>query len=93
MERFFRSLKEECIWQHRFESLAHARHVVSQWIRFYNDERPHQSLGYAVPSAHPALASEGVQKPESQYTTPRRTTIASLMASDGNFLYTMLVSQ
>jgi putative transposase len=56
MERFFRSLKEECIWQHRFESLAHARHVVSQWIRFYNDERPHQSLGYAAPSAHLALA-------------------------------------
>ena len=57
MERFFRSLKEECIWQHRFESLAHARHVVEQWIRFYNNERPHQSLGYAAPSAHPALAS------------------------------------
>ena len=57
MERFFRSLKEECIWQHRFESLAHARHVVGQWIRFYNNERPHQSLGYAAPSAHPALAS------------------------------------
>ncbi|MRH77695.1 transposase, partial [Spiribacter sp. C176] len=33
------------------------RHVVGQWIRFYNNERPHQSLGYAAPSAHPALGS------------------------------------
>ncbi|WP_370456312.1 integrase core domain-containing protein [Spiribacter sp. SSL99] len=55
-ERFFRSLKEECIWQHRFESLAHARHVFGQWIPFYNNEWPHQSLGYLAPSAHPALA-------------------------------------
>ena len=57
MERFFRSLKEECIWQHRFESLAHAQHVVGQWIRFYNNEQLHQSLGYEAPSAHPALLS------------------------------------
>ncbi|MRH77613.1 transposase [Spiribacter sp. C176] len=42
MERFFRSLKEGCIWQHQFEPLAHARQVIVQWIRFYNNERPHQ---------------------------------------------------
>jgi len=57
MECFFRSLKEECFWQHRFDSLAHAQHMVSQWNRFYNHKRPHQSLGYAALSAHPALAS------------------------------------
>lgn len=54
MERFFRSLREECIWQHRLESLAHARRVISQWMRFYNTERPHQSLGYVAPFARPA---------------------------------------
>ncbi|MEQ5767648.1 integrase core domain-containing protein [Halomonas sp. H33-56] len=32
MERFFRSLKEECIWQHRFESLGQARIVIERWI-------------------------------------------------------------
>lgn len=57
VERFFRSLKEECIWQQRFESLGHARTVIGRWIRYYNEERPHQSLGYAAPSAHPALVA------------------------------------
>ena len=50
IERFIRSLKEECIWQHRFESLAHARDVVGRWIRHYNTERHHQALGYRTPA-------------------------------------------
>ena len=50
VERFIRSLKEECVWQHRFESISHAREVIGQWIRHYNTERPHQALGYKVPA-------------------------------------------
>ncbi|MFC0383701.1 IS3 family transposase [Chromohalobacter israelensis] len=57
VERFFRSLKEECIWLHRFESLGQARVVIDRWIRYYNEERPHQSLDYVAPRAHPALAA------------------------------------
>ncbi|MYL28150.1 MULTISPECIES: integrase core domain-containing protein [Halomonadaceae] len=57
IERFFRSLKEECIWQHRFESLAHAQTAIGNWIRYYNEQRPHQSLGYVAPRAHPALVA------------------------------------
>ncbi len=34
VERFFRTLKEECVWQHQFESFAEAERVISQWIRF-----------------------------------------------------------
>ena len=45
MERFIKSLKEECVWQHRFESLSQARSVGS-WIRHTNTERPYQALGY-----------------------------------------------
>ncbi|WP_407061809.1 integrase core domain-containing protein [Billgrantia zhangzhouensis] len=26
-------------------------------MRYYNEERPHQSLGYVAPQAHPALAA------------------------------------
>ena len=29
IERFFRSLKEECVWQHRFASFAHVQREVS----------------------------------------------------------------
>ena len=46
IERFFRSLKEECVWQHRFESFSAAKRAIAQWIEWYNTGRPHQSLGY-----------------------------------------------
>ena len=49
IERFFRSLKEECVWQHRFESFERARREITRWIEWYNRERPHQSLGYLSP--------------------------------------------
>ncbi|MGI5939773.1 MAG: integrase core domain-containing protein [Thermoleophilia bacterium] len=49
IERFFRSPKEECVWQHNFRSFAEARQHVRSWIDHYNEERPHQSLGYLSP--------------------------------------------
>ncbi|MEM9601417.1 MAG: transposase [Pseudomonadota bacterium] len=41
VERFIRSMKEECVWQNRFESIAHGRTTLSSCIRHYNTERPH----------------------------------------------------
>jgi putative transposase len=49
IERFFRSLKEECVWQHNFASFAEAKAVIRQWIAWYNEGRPHQALGYLSP--------------------------------------------
>jgi putative transposase len=49
IERWFRSLKEECVWQHQFQSFADARTAIGQWIAWYNTERPHQALGYRSP--------------------------------------------
>ena len=49
IERFFRSLKEECIWQHNFRSFEEARRIISDWIRWYNEARPHQALDYRSP--------------------------------------------
>jgi putative transposase len=49
IERFFRTLKEECVWQHNFVSFAEASEKIREWIRGYNEERPHQSLGYQSP--------------------------------------------
>lgn len=34
IERFIRTLKENCIWQQRFESLAHAQMAIGLWIRY-----------------------------------------------------------
>lgn len=49
IERFFRSLKEECVWQHNFGSYEQASEKVREWSKWYNEERPHQALGYQSP--------------------------------------------
>jgi putative transposase len=49
VERFFRSLKEECAWQHNFADFASAKLAITNWIEWYNRGRPHQSLGYLSP--------------------------------------------
>ncbi len=32
IERWFRSLKEECVWHHQFRNFADARTTIAQWI-------------------------------------------------------------
>jgi len=49
IERFFRSLKEECVWQHVFPNVDDAQRVIRAWVHWYNHERPHQALGYRSP--------------------------------------------
>jgi putative transposase len=34
IERFIRSLKEECVWQHRFRTFAEAQSAITAWIRW-----------------------------------------------------------
>ena len=46
VERFFRTLKEECVWQHKFNNFEEAEKAVAAWVKRYNTERPHQTLGY-----------------------------------------------
>lgn len=46
IERFFRTLKEECIWQHTFENADNAFLVIADWMDWYNHKRPHSALGY-----------------------------------------------
>lgn len=50
IERFFRSIKEECVWQHSFRSFAEAHPLIEKWIAWYNTERPHQALAYHSPT-------------------------------------------
>ena len=41
IDRFFRSVEEECVWQHNFGSFAEATTAVARWIDWYNESRPH----------------------------------------------------
>jgi hypothetical protein len=54
IERFFRSLKEECTWQTNFRSFREAKRAVARWIEWYNTSRPHQALGYLSPREYRA---------------------------------------
>ncbi len=49
VERFFRSLKEECVWQTAFKNFEQAKEAVDRWVIQYNRDRPHQTLGYETP--------------------------------------------
>jgi putative transposase len=44
VERVIRTLKDQCVHRHRFETLQHASRVIADWIGFYNNRRPHQAL-------------------------------------------------
>ena len=55
VERFFRSLKEECVWQHSFPNFVEARRAVRRRIRWYNERRSHQALGYLSPREYRAV--------------------------------------
>jgi putative transposase len=51
IERFHRSLKEEEVWLHEYQSLTEARDSIARWIHQYNHQRPHQALNYRTPVA------------------------------------------
>ncbi len=57
VERVIRTLKDQCVHRHRFESLQHASRVIGDWIGFYNHQRPHQALNMRTPAEAYALAA------------------------------------
>ena len=44
IERLWRSLKYECVYLHEFESGFEALQRIGDWLKRYNDERPHSAL-------------------------------------------------
>ena len=51
IERFWRSIKYEWIFLHGIDTVDQARELLSYFINYYNEKRPHQSLNYHTPSA------------------------------------------
>ena len=49
MESFNARLRDECLNQHWFLTIGHARQVIEEWRRDYNQARPHSSLGGLTP--------------------------------------------
>ncbi len=49
IERFWRSLKQEKIYRIELETVKEAKQAIEEYMDFYNNQRPHQSLDYKVP--------------------------------------------
>jgi putative transposase len=49
IESFNGRLRDECLNQHWFTSVADARQIIDTWRNDYNQVRPHSSLGYRTP--------------------------------------------
>ncbi len=58
IESFNGRFRDECLNEHWFTSLAHARVVIETWRREYNDERPKRGLGGLTPSAYAKQLAE-----------------------------------
>jgi putative transposase len=65
VESFNGRLRDECLNEHWFTSLEHARAVIDSWRREYNEERPKKSLGGLTPAQYAKrLATKVVTIPE-----------------------------
>jgi len=49
VERLWRTLKQECIYYYRPDSIQELEKRLDEFVHWYNNERIHQSLGYKTP--------------------------------------------
>jgi putative transposase len=49
VERLWRSVKYEEVYLHDYRTVPEARGHLSDYFEFYNNERPHERLGYRTP--------------------------------------------
>jgi len=67
MESFNGRLRDECLNEHVFASLAEARRIIEAWRIDYNEVRPHSSLGYQTPEEF-AQAWEDTASPRTPHS-------------------------
>lgn len=56
VERFHRTLRDECFSTRTFSSMEEAQRALDDYVNTYNALRPHQALGMAVPVERFSLA-------------------------------------
>ena len=64
VESFNSRLRDECLNEHVFLSLAEARTTIEAWRDDYNHRRPHSSLGALTPAEFAQLAAEKLLPPQ-----------------------------
>lgn len=58
IESFNGRLRDECLNEHWFASLQHAKVEIERWRREYNEERPKRVLGGLTPTAYAKQLAE-----------------------------------
>jgi putative transposase len=62
VESFNGRLRDECLNETLFASIAHAREVLAIWQDDYNTVRPHSGLGNLAPSVYAGLSAPKMQR-------------------------------
>jgi len=58
IESFNGRLRDECLNEHWFTSLAHAQEIIEDWRRDFNEQRPKKGLGGLTPAEYARQLSE-----------------------------------
>ena len=61
IESFNGKLRDELLNGEIFDTLLEAKIIIERWRRYYNEERPHSSLGYLPPAPRAILPFQGIQ--------------------------------
>ena len=77
VERLWRTLKYEEVYLKAYANATEARREVGAYFRFYNDQKPHQALGYRTPAEvfHGAMNAPGEESKERR-NSPKRVLIS-----------------
>ena len=66
-ERFHRSLKAEVLEGRVFDSLGKAQAAFDDWRQVYNQERPHEAIGMAVPISRYSPSQRSYAEPPKDF--------------------------
>jgi len=70
VESFNGKFRDECLNEHWFTSLAHARDVIEDWRQDYNEVRPHSSLENHSPAVFARRAQAELRSPTAPFAPP-----------------------
>lgn len=68
-ESFNGRFLDECLNEHWFSDIVHARKIINDWRQDYNDCRPHSALKYQTPSEFAARWRNGKCEDKLTYIT------------------------
>ena len=80
VERLWRTVKYEEVYLKAYASAGEARRELGAYFQFYNDQRPHQALGYRTPGE---VFSEATALREEESTVGRWSPEADVVSYAG----------